>query len=447
MSGTDSAGAIDSTMVVTGPPVFTGAVDGDAAVLAGFVAETERAVAALPTTAERDPGQRRLAREVMRSVDEARDAFLARHVEPVYDRLTAGRTRYPRLPELVRAAAHRFPGLVPSAAQLAAEQTVVQADKEGHELGQAVFCAAVLRSPVAGRHLVEAMSRPTPRALELAGEFAATGRIALRTVSVRREGVAGHVTFHNTHCLNAEDNRLIADMETAVDLVLLDDEVRVGVLRGGEVDHPKYRGRRVFSAGINLTELGAGRIPFVEFLMGRELGYLNKILRGLRVGERSVQKPWAGVVDGFAIGGGMQLLLVVDRVIAEEGAYLSLPAAEEGIVPGLANLRLTRLVGGRVARQIVLGGRRIATDDPQAPLLFDDVVPPAQVDEVVGRAIAELSAPAVAANRRMLNLAEEPVDLFREYLAEFARVQAARSYSADVLAKLARWRRPARDGG
>jgi thioesterase DpgC len=253
------------------------------------------------------------------------------------------------------------------------------------------------------------------------------------------------VEFRNTARLNAEDGRLIADLDTAVDLVLLDDQVRVGVLRGGQVDHPKYRGRRVFSAGVNLTDLRNGKISFVDFLLGRELGYVNKILRGVLTEpdagawcERAVAKPWIAAVDTFAIGGGMQLLLVMDRVLAEENAYFSLPAAAEGIVPGLGNLRLTRQTGARLARQVILGGRRIAATEPEAALLCDEIVPAAELDAAVDRAVAELAVPAVAANRQMLTLAEEPLDHFREYLAEFAVVQAGRTYSEDVLAKVER---------
>jgi thioesterase DpgC len=67
----------------------------------------------------------------------------------------------------------------------------------------------------------------------------------------------------------------------------------------------------------------------------------------------------------------------------------------------------------------------------------DEVVAPEELDDAVAHAIRELAAPAVAANRRMLGLGEEPLDLFREYLAEFAVAQAARAYSEDVLAKVA----------
>ncbi|WP_320068917.1 (3,5-dihydroxyphenyl)acetyl-CoA 1,2-dioxygenase DpgC [Micromonospora sp. RTGN7] len=430
-------------------PSFTGVLDDDARALAEFAAAGEDVLTGLPAKAERDPAQRRVADDVLTACRTARRAFLSRHVEALYDLLTDRRTSYLRLPVLVAAAAERFPGLVPSAAQMAAELDRVQADKEGREIDQGIFCAAVLRSATAGSHLIEAMLRPTPRALQLLEGFRRTGVVELDAALIERQGDAAEITFRNAHCLNAEDAGLIADLETAVDLALLDDQVRVGVLRGGEVDHPRYRGKRVFSAGINLKDLRNGAIPFLEFLMGRELGYINKMYRGLLVdpaagawSDRTVVKPWIGAVDSFAIGGGMQLLLVLDRVIAEADAYLSLPAAEEGIVPGLGNLRLTRLTGARLARQVVLGGQKIHAATAQGRLLCDEVVAPQDMRAAIDRAVRELSAPAVAANRRMLTLAEEPLEVFREYLAEFAHVQVLRAYSGDVLAKVERrWQR------
>ncbi|WP_330261308.1 (3,5-dihydroxyphenyl)acetyl-CoA 1,2-dioxygenase DpgC [Streptomyces sp. NBC_00539] len=430
-------------------PHFGGVLADDARTLAAFAAAGEELLAALPARPGRDEEQDALAQSVFTACRAARRSFLTLHTEAVYDELTGGRTRHERLAGLLDAAAVRFPGLVPTGAQMAAEGACIQAEKEGREIDQALFCAAVLRSRTAGPHLIDAMLLPTPRALELLDGFRATGRAELERVLVERVGEAAHVTFRNAHCLNAEDNTLIADLETAVDLALLDDGVRVGVLRGGEVDHPRYQGRRVFSAGINLKDLRNGDISFVDFLLGRELGYINKMYRGLLTdpqaeawAERTVQKPWIGAVDTFAIGGGMQLLLVLDRVIAEEGAYLSLPAAEEGIVPGLGNLRLSRLTGARTARQVILAGRRITTADPDVHLVCDQVVPAQEMDAAVETAVRELSGPAVAANRRMLGLTEEPLDLYRTYLAEFAVVQAARSYSEDVLAKVERrWQR------
>ena len=256
----------------------------------------------------------------------------------------------------------------------------------------------------------------------------------------------------NDLAVNAEDNQLIADMDVAVDLALLDEQVRVCVLRGGPVKHPKYAGKRIFSAGINLKRLHQGRISFVEFLLQRELGYIHKMYRGLLVDDihghaRSIEKPWLAAVDSFAIGGGAQLLLVCDRVLAASDSYFSLPAAREGIVPGVANLRLTRAAGTRLARQIILGGRAVRASDPEAPLLFDAVAEPDRMDAAVEAQAAELDSPAVVANRRMLNLADEPLDLFRTYMAEFALQQCLRLYSQDVLQKVANIARSSTSGG
>jgi thioesterase DpgC len=128
-----------------------------------------------------------------------------------------------------------------------------------------------------------------------------------------------------------------------------------------------------------------------------------------------------------------------------------LPAAHEGIIPGAANLRLTRLAGGRTARQAILSGRRIWAHEPAARNLVDEVVEPGAMDGAVAAAVRRLANSAVVVNRHMLHLAEEPIDHFRAYLAEFALQQSRRLYDPEVLATLrrgwARGERPARPPG
>jgi (3,5-dihydroxyphenyl)acetyl-CoA 1,2-dioxygenase len=416
-------------------------------VLAEAAKRADDLIALLPPPEGRSAEQRATAAEALDSVRAVRSHFLDTHAEAVYDELTSCRGRYLRLPELVESAAVAFPGLVPSADQMAAERACPQARKEGREVDQGIFLRGVLRSPVSGSHLLCGMLRPTPRALRLLPDFSRTGVADLGSVRMeRRDGVA-RLTMCRDECLNAEDTRQVEDMETAVDLALLDPEVRVGLLRGGEMSHPRYGGKRVFSAGINLKALHEGAISLVDFLMRRELGYIHKLVRGILVDDDrrwqfpTVAKPWVAVVDGFAIGGGMQLLLVFDHVLAASDAYFSLPAAQEGIVPGAANFRLTRCLGPRLSRQVILEGRRIWASEPAARLLVDDVVEPAELPEAIARSLDRLQSPAVAANRRMLNLAEESVDEFRRYIAEFAVQQALRLYGEDVLGKVSRFSR------
>ncbi|WUU35769.1 enoyl-CoA hydratase/isomerase family protein [Streptomyces sp. NBC_00659] len=424
---------------------LTGDLNQDSAVLTEVTSAGEAVLAALPPKPARDAEQQGRADQVHTSGRALRAAFLRHHTEAVYDELTGGGPR-PRIDELVESAAEAFPGLVPTRGQLAAEQELPQAEKEGREIDQGIFFHEVLRSPQAGRHLLDSMRKPTRRALDLLPEFRRTGRLRLGAVDIERGGDGGaRLTVVNNHCLNAEDNRHVEDMETAVDLTLLDPGVKVGVLRGGVMDHPRYQGRRVFSAGINLAHLHEGRISYVDFLLRRELGYIAKLLRGHCPDQSSAwpaplpDKPWVAAVDTFAIGGGAQLLLAFDHVIGAADSYFSLPAAQEGIVPGAGNLRLGRITNGRVSRQVILWGRKIWAHEPDGRLLFDEVVDPKEVGDAAERAVARLASPAVLANKRMLNLAEEPPEQFRLYMAEFALQQAVRLYADDVLGKVHRF--------
>lgn len=250
------------------------------------------------TTLSSGLDQRALTEAAHRVDDEIRALrtdYLAAHAEEIYDDLTDGRTRYLRIDELVRAAALACPGLVPTDEQMAAERARPQAEKEGREIDQGIFLRGILRAPKAGPHLLDAMLRPTPRALQLLPEFVESGVVRMEAVRLeRRDGVA-YLTLCRDDCLNAEDTQQVDDMETAVDLALLDPSVRVGLLRGGEMSHPRYRGRRVFCAGINLKKLSSGDIPLVDFLLRRELGYLHKIVRGVFTDgswrSRLIEKP------------------------------------------------------------------------------------------------------------------------------------------------------------
>ncbi|WP_317985996.1 MULTISPECIES: (3,5-dihydroxyphenyl)acetyl-CoA 1,2-dioxygenase DpgC [unclassified Streptomyces] len=413
------------------------------------VVDTARRVddvlATLPEPVDRSADHRAVATAAKNLARGVRTRFLRAHGDAVYEELTEGFTLSPRLPELVRAAAIAYPGLVPGADRMKHEQGRPQAHKEGLEIDQGIFFHHMLRSPLSGSHLVDTMLLPTPRAMRLLPEFQHTGALDLGSVRLDRRGSAAHLTMCRDDCLNAEDNRQVEDMETAVDIALLDPTVRVGLVRGGTMSHPRYRDRRVFSAGIHLKKLHAGQIALVDFLLRRELGYVNKLIRGVRVdhdGEwhsPTIQKPWVAAVDTFAIGGGAQLLMVFDRVLAAADAYVSLPAAQEGIVPGAGNLRLGRRAGGRLSRQVVLWGRRIRATEPDARFLLDEVVEPDRLGAAAQRALERLDSPAVTANRHMLNLAEEPPEAFRVYMAEFALQQSLRLYSADVMSKVGRF--------
>src|SRR5204862_4611608 len=118
---------------------------------------------------------------------------------------------------------------------------------------------------------------------------------------------------------------------------------------------------------------------------------------------------------------------VMDHVIAEHGCRMCLPACREGIIPGASNLRLPRFVGDRLARQASLSGREFVAGTPEADLLCDEVVPEEEMDAAIARRVALLTGSGLvnaAANRRALRAGEEPLDLFRTYMATYSREQA-----------------------
>ncbi len=378
---------------------------------------------------------------------DARERFLRAHAEEVYDELTDEQTLALRADELVYRAAERFPGLTPTRERVAAERERLQGDKDGAEIAQGLLLAHVLASPRAGSHLVWAMLRPTDEALARLVEFRATGEIDLGGTLVRREGRAGIVELRNPRHLNAEDDATLPSTEVAVDLVLLDPQIEVGVFRGGVVDHPRYAGRRIFGAGINLTHLYRGLISFL-FYLTRDLGYVNKLYRGLsapehRPGapEETTEKPWIAAAETYAIGGACQLLHVMDHVIAERGCRLYLPARKEGIIPGASPLRLPRAVGDRLARQAILSGREFEAGTPQGDLLCDEVVEAGEMDAALARRIDLLTDSGVvnaAANRRAMRIGAEPLDVFRTYMATYAREQAYCHFSPALIRNLER---------
>jgi enoyl-CoA hydratase/carnithine racemase len=346
--------------------------------------------------------------------------------DALYDELTDGAIRSLRLEELMSAAADRVPGLVPTADEMEAERARPLAEKRQVELAQGLLTAQFLASPRTGRHLTEAMLEPTPEALERIDEFRKSGFVDLGPARVTRRGKAGILELCNPRHLNAEDGWTLRPTETAVDLILLDPAIEVGVFRGGPVEHPRYGGERVFGAGINLTLLYQGQIDFLFYLV-RDMGYVNKLFRGVRTAEGTIEKLWIAAVERYAIGGACQLLHVVDHVIATRGARLYLPARKEGIIPGASNLRLPRFVGDRAARQAILSGREWEAGQPDADQLCDEVIEPDEMDAAVENRIDALTSSGLinaAANRAAMRAGAEPLDLFREYMATYAREQA-----------------------
>ena len=264
---------------------------------------------------------------------------------------------------------------------------------------------------------------------------------------VERRGEAAHLLAANPRYLNAEDGTTLDAMEIAVDVAILDPATKAAVVRGGAVDHPKYRGQRIFGAGINLTHLYRGEflrlVPAARpRLRAQDLprcrapsilpdDVTHRASRS-RGSPRSIISPSAATARR----------LVMDYVVASDDAYMTLPARKEGIIPGAANLRLPRFVGDRLARQLIQHERKLVCDSPEGRLICDEIAPALGIDAAVDRVVAGLTsfgAAGAIANRRALRAGLEPLDLYRRYMAAYAREQAFCHFSPALIANLERY--------
>jgi (3,5-dihydroxyphenyl)acetyl-CoA 1,2-dioxygenase len=397
-------------------PAPAGSLARDAAALAAWRAQVRRGTAEL----------------VRRHIDEIDRAIATPDASGAIDELAAA-----------------LPGLVASRAERAEDAARPLASKIGVEYKDAVVLAELLAAPRPGRRLLHGSRRPRPRSLELLPAFQRDGAIELVGARVRRHGPAAVVELASVDALNAESDPVLDALEICVDLALLDPGIEVGVLRGAPVTSRKYAGKRVFCSGLNLTELYEGRLSYLYYVR-RELGLVSKLFRGLTFADgpdhdHEIEKPWIAAVETHAIGGGCQLLLVMDVVLAAQDSFLTLPARREGIIPGVANLRLPRLVGERTARRMILMDLRLPADSPEAAGLVDELVPPEQMDRAIEAAVDGLTSSglvSLAGNRKALRLGQEPEDVFQAYMAHFALAQADCHFSPALIQNLERhWMR------
>jgi thioesterase DpgC len=438
----------DAAAWLASRPQLTGEFARDAAAFSKFWRLGTGLRGKLPEKPKRNTAQAAAAAAIFRTEREMREQFLGAHIDVLYRKLTNNHRNFERFETLFFSAGDTVPGLVPTRAEIERENQVAQKDKDGLEIDQGILLAHILAHPSSGRHLCHAMQLQRPATAEHLARFLARGSLDLGTAAVERLGKAAVVEFRNPRFFNAIDMSILDQLEIAVEVAILDPHSQIAVLRGGKIDHPKWAGRRVFSSGINLTHLYYGKISY-QFYFKHAMGFENRMMRGIAVPDSSpeeingatIEKAWIASVDGFAIGGGCQHLLVMDYVIAADDAYMTLPARKEGIIPGLSNMRLPRFTGDRIARQAIMSGRRLECDSPEGRMICDEIAPRDRMDEALVKVIEGMTSSGVVsavANRRAFRVAQEPIDLFREYLAVYAREQAYCHFSPALIGNLER---------
>ena len=221
------------------------------------------------------------------------------------------------------------------------------------------------------------------------------------TVIVEKDGSIAVITLNRPQALNALSYALVRDLCLAMQELDRDLEVRVIIVTGGE---------KVFAAGADIKEM-ADRGPFDDRIQER-LNYRDQI--------NNISKPVIAAVSGFALGGGCELAMSCDIIIASESARFGQPEVNLGIIPGSGGTqRLTHLVGKHRAMEMVLTGDIINAADAERLGLVNRVVPVELFLEEaknIARKIAAKPALAIkAAKEAVLKAANTALDQGLEF--------------------------------
>ena len=165
------------------------------------------------------------------------------------------------------------------------------------------------------------------------------------------------VQFNRPEVLNAINIQLMVELVDALEMLDKDDEVRCIVLTGNE---------KAFAAGADIKEMADASA--MEMLQRDQFARWDRI--------RKIKKPLIAAVSGFALGGGCELMMTCDIVVASESAKIGQPEINLGVIPGAGGTqRLTRAVGKVKAMEMVLTGKTIGAQEALEWGLINKVVP------------------------------------------------------------------------
>jgi enoyl-CoA hydratase/carnithine racemase len=180
------------------------------------------------------------------------------------------------------------------------------------------------------------------------------------TVLVEREGHQAQVILNRPEVLNAIDNQLGEDLIAACDALARDESIWAVILRGA--------GERAFCAGADLK----ARLNFTAGQWSAQ----RELFRHMFAKLRDLPQPMIAAVHGFALGGGTELAMLADFIVASDDAVFGLTEVSLGIIPGGGGTQnLPRTIGRNRAKELIFSARRIKADEALRLGLVNHVVP------------------------------------------------------------------------
>ena len=219
--------------------------------------------------------------------------------------------------------------------------------------------------------------------------------MSFETITTETDGAVTIITLNRPQALNALSSAVLEELIDAFAAYEADDNQRCAILTGA--------GDKAFAAGADIKEMhekAAADFYLADFFSRWTSDLVKK-----------VRKPWIAAVNGFALGGGCELAMMADFIIASENARFGQPEIKLGVAPGMGgSQRLTRAVGKAKAMEMCLTGRMMDAAEAERSNLVARVVPHGDLMAEAKKSAATIAAMppmAAIANKEMVNAAFE----------------------------------------
>lgn len=216
--------------------------------------------------------------------------------------------------------------------------------------------------------------------------------MSYETLLVEQRGAVTLITLNRPQALNALNSQVLSDLIAALEAFDADASQGCAVLTGSE---------KAFAAGADIKEMASK--GFADMYGGNFFAGYDRVT--------ATRKPVIAAVSGYALGGGCELAMMCDFILAADTAKFGQPEVKLAVSPGMGgSQRLARAVGKAKAMEMCLTGRMMDADEAERAGLVSRILPAAElVDEAVKTAelIASMAPLAVQANKEMVNAAYE----------------------------------------
>ena len=256
--------------------------------------------------------------------------------------------------------------------------------------------------------------------------------MAYDNIIVDTKGPVGIITLNRPKAMNALNSAIVGEIGRALDAFEADEAIGCIVITGSE---------KAFAAGADIKEMQSK--SYID-------AYLQNFITDGWERITTCRKPVIAAVAGFALGGGCEMAMMCDFIIAGDTAKFGQPEITIGVIPGAGGTqRLPRAVGKSKAMEMVLTGRMMGAEEAERTGLVSRIVPAGDLlDEAVktAKAIASLSRPAVMMAKESLNrayessLAEGVLFERRTFHAAFATADQKEGMAAFIEKRQPKWK-------